>query len=326
MIFPEYRGRRLRKSETLRRLVRETHLSKDDLVLPLFVVSGKERQEIPSMPGINRIGVDNLSGEITEIAQLGIPSVILFGIPDKKDAVGSGAYHDRGVVQEAVRAIKASSREIVVICDLCLCEYTDHGHCGKIVDGEVDNDATLELYAETAVSQARAGADIIAPSGMMDGQVQAIRDALDERGFEQVPIMAYSAKYSSSFYGPFRDAADSAPAYGDRRAYQMDPPNIREALREIQLDIEEGADIIMVKPALSYLDVIFRARMEFQHPIAAYQVSGEYSMICAAAERGWIDREGIVAETLVAIKRAGADIIITYFAREMARTLQERAG
>lgn len=325
MIFPEYRGRRLRKNEGLRKITRETHLSEDDFIYPLFIFAGKGKKEITSMPGIDRIGLDSLSEEIKEVDQLGIPAVILFGIPGKKDAVGSEAYRDNGIVQQAVRKVKAHKKDIVVVCDLCLCEYTDHGHCGKVVDGYVDNDATLELYAETAVSQARAGADIIAPSGMMDGQVQAIRQALDERGFEQVPIMAYSAKYASAFYGPFREAADSAPSFGDRRSYQMDPPNIREAMREIQLDIEEGADIIMIKPALAYLDVIARARMEFTHPIAAFNVSGEYSLVTAAAEKGWIDRERVVMEMLLAIKRAGTDMIITYFAKEAARMLQKRS-
>ena len=325
MIFPEYRGRRLRKNEGLRKITKETHLSEDDFIYPLFVFAGKGRMEIPSMPGIDRIGLDSLSEEIKEIDHLGIPAVILFGIPVKKDAVGSEAYRDNGIVQQAVRKIKALKKDMVVVCDLCLCEYTDHGHCGKVVNGHVDNDATLELYAETAVSQARAGADIIAPSGMMDGQVQAIRQALDERGFEQVPIMAYSAKYASAFYGPFREAADSVPSFGDRKSYQMDPPNVREAMREIQLDIEEGADIIMIKPALAYLDVIARARMEFTHPIAAYNVSGEYSLVTAAAERGWIDRERVVVEMLLAIKRAGTDMVITYFAKEAARMLQKRS-
>jgi len=325
MIFPEYRGRRLRKNEGLRKITKETHLSEGDFIYPLFVFAGKGRMEIPSMPGIDRIGLDSLSEEIKEIDHLGIPAVILFGIPVKKDAVGSEAYRDNGIVQLAVRKIKALKKDMVVVCDLCLCEYTDHGHCGKVVNGHVDNDATLELYAETAVSQARAGADIIAPSGMMDGQVQAIRQALDERGFEQVPIMAYSAKYASAFYGPFREAADSVPSFGDRKSYQMDPPNVREAMREIQLDIEEGADIIMIKPALAYLDVIARARMEFTHPIAAYNVSGEYSLVTAAAERGWIDRERVVVEMLLAIKRAGTDMVITYFAKEAARMLQKRS-
>ncbi len=322
MIFPEYRARRLRRTPELRSLMQETRLAIKDFIYPLFVFPGKGKQEIPSMPGIYRLGVEDLAGEIKEIDRLGIPAVMLFGLPKFKDAVGSEAYKEKGVIQQAVRAIKAQKSNLAVICDLCLCEYTDHGHCGKLENGELDNDATLEILAEVAVSQARAGADLVAPSGMIDGQVQAIREALDEHGFEGIPIMAYSAKYASAFYGPFRDAAQSAPQSGDRKSYQMNPPNVREAMREIQLDIEEGADIVMVKPALAYLDVIARARMEFNHPIAAYNVSGEYSMIEAAARAGFLERERTVMEVLTAIKRAGADIIISYYAKEMAKLFQ----
>jgi porphobilinogen synthase len=323
MIFPEYRARRLRKTEGLRSLLQETRLSVKDFVYPLFVFPGKGKQEISSMPGIYRLGLEDLAGEIKEIDQRGIPAVILFGLPRVKDAVGSEAFKEKGIIQQAIQAIKAQKSRLTVICDLCLCEYTDHGHCGKMENGELDNDATLEILGEVAVAQARAGADMVAPSGMIDGQVQSIREALDEHGFEGIPIMAYSAKYASAFYGPFRDAAQSAPQFGDRKSYQMDPPNVREALREIQLDIDEGADIVMIKPALAYLDVIARARMEFNHPIAAYNVSGEYSMIEAAARAGFIERERAIMEVLTAIKRAGADIIISYYAKEMAQVLEK---
>jgi porphobilinogen synthase len=317
------RHRRLRRSEGLRRLVAETRLSPSDFVYPLFVVHGAGiREEIASMPGQFRISVDQVRHEADDLRTLGIPAVLLFGIPASKDARGSEAYADDGVVQDAVRAFKASAPELVVITDVCLCEYTDHGHCGVIVDGDVENDQSLELLARSAVSHARAGADVVAPSDMMDGRVLAIREALDDEGFTNTPIMAYSAKYASAFYGPFREAAESAPQFGDRRGYQMDPPNAREALAEIGDDLDEGADIVMVKPALPYLDVIARAREEFDAPLAAYNVSGEYAMLKAAAQNGWIDGERAMLEALTSIKRAGADIIITYHAKEAARLLQ----
>jgi len=320
MPFPIHRPRRLRRSEALRGLVRETRLSASSLVYPLFVCPGsKVKDEIRSMPGNYRWSIDVLIEECREVAGLGIPAVILFGIPEQKDDVGSGAYAADGIVQRAVRAVKQAVPDLLVICDVCLDEYTSHGHCGLIVNGEVDNDGTLALLARTAVTQVQAGADIVAPSDMMDGRVGRIRTELDAAGFTQTPILAYSAKYASGFYGPFREAADSAPKFGDRKSYQMDPANQREALREIALDIEEGADIIMVKPALPYLDIIAAARREFDVPIAAYQVSGEFSMIEAAARNGWIERERIVVETLLAIRRAGADIILTYFAKDVAR-------
>ncbi len=320
MSFPTHRPRRLRRSEALRGLVRETGLSASSLVYPLFVCPGSGvKDEIRSMPGNFRWSTDLLVEECRQVAGLGVPAVILFGIPEHKDDVGSGAYAADGIVQRAVRAVKSALPDLVVICDVCLDEYTSHGHCGLIVNGEVDNDSTLELLARTAVTQVQAGADIVAPSDMMDGRVGRIRAELDASGFTQTPILAYSAKYASGFYGPFREAADSAPKFGDRKSYQMDPANQREALREIALDIEEGADIIMVKPALAYLDVIAAARREFDVPIAAYQVSGEFSMIEAAARNGWIDRERIIMETLVSIRRAGADIILTYFAKDVAR-------
>lgn len=317
------RHRRLRRSEGLRRLVAETRLSAADFVYPLFITHGQGvRDEIPSMPGQYRISLDQIGREAEELRQLGIPAVLLFGLPAVKDAAGSEAYAEGGIVQDAVREFKRSAPDLVVITDVCLCEYTDHGHCGVIENGEVDNDRSLDLLARTAVSHARAGADIVAPSDMMDGDVLAIREALDDAGFESTPIMGYSAKYASAFYGPFREAADSAPQYGDRRGYQMDPPNAREALREIESDIDEGADIIMVKPALAYLDVIARARQEFDAPLAAYNVSGEYAMVQAAARNGWIDGRRAATEMLLAIKRAGADIIITYFAKDAARWLR----
>ena len=320
MPFPIHRPRRLRRSEALRGLVRETRLSASSLVYPLFVCPGsKVKDEIRSMPGNYRWSIDVLIEECREVAGLGIPAVILFGIPEQKDDVGSGAYAADGIVQRAVRAVKQAVPDLLVICDVCLDEYTSHGHCGLIVNGEVDNDGTLALLARTAVTQVQAGADIVAPSDMMDGRVGRIRTELDAAGFTQTPILAYSAKYASGFYGPFREAADSAPKFGDRKSYQMDPANQREALRELALDIEEGADIIMVKPALPYLDIIAAARREFDVPIAAYQVSGEFSMIEAAARNGWIERECIVVETLLAIRRAGADIILTYFAKDVAR-------
>jgi len=314
--------RRLRRNEALRALGRETKVEVGDLIYPLFVVEGKKaKQEISSMPGLYRLSKDLLPGEVEEIARLGIPAIILFGIPQKKDEVGSSAYHPNGVVQEAIRAIKKTAPELLVITDVCLCEYTSHGHCGVVVDGYVDNDKTLELLARTALSHAEAGADMVAPSDMMDGRVKAIRQTLDGKGFRDIPILAYAAKYASAFYGPFREAAESAPQFGDRRSYQMDPPNWREALREIEQDIAEGADIVMVKPALPYLDVIRKVRDTFNHPLAAYSVSGEYAMVKAAAQQGWLDERAIVLEMLTAVKRAGADIIITYYAKEAARWL-----
>ena len=324
MFYPAYRPRRLRRNENLRRMIRETKLSVDDLVYPLFATTGKGvKKPIHSMPGNYQMSVENVVKEVKATRDLGIPGVLLFGIPDQKDERGSGAYGRDGIIQRATREIKDKVPDILVIADLCLCEYTSHGHCGMIKGGDVDNDATLDVLAETAVSQARAGADIVAPSAMMDGQVQAIREALDEEGFEHIPIMAYSAKYASCFYGPFRDAAESAPKFGDRRAYQMDPPNGDEAMREIALDVEEGADIIMVKPALAYLDIIRRAREEYELPLAAYNVSGEFAMIQAAAKMGWMDGERAMMEVLTAIKRAGADIIFIYFAQDAAKVLQK---
>lgn len=323
MAFPIHRPRRLRRTESLRGLVRETTLSLRSLVFPMFVCPGvRVKDEIGAMPGNYRWSIDLLVEECKAVYGLGIPAVILFGIPEKKDEVGSGAYDPQGIVQKAVRALKKSVPELLVVCDVCLDEYTDHGHCGLIKNGEVDNDATLELLAKTALSQAEAGADIVAPSDMMDGRVGRLRTALDGHDFENVPILAYSAKYASAFYGPFREAAGSAPRFGDRKSYQMDPANQREALREIAMDIEEGADIIMVKPALPYLDVLALARRELDVPLAAYQVSGEFSMIAAAAANGWIDRDPVMMESLLAIKRAGADLILTYFAKDVARILR----
>lgn len=323
--FPQVRLRRLRRTEAMRSLVRETAVNVGDFILPLFVIDGKRiKQEVPSMPGVFQISVDRLPAEAEEIANLGIPGVILFGIPDEKDELGSAGYAPKGIIQKAVRAIKKATPDLLVITDVCLCEYTSHGHCGVIVDGEVDNDKTLELLARMAVSHAGAGADIVAPSDMMDGRIQAIRKCLDESGFDRIPILSYAAKYASGFYGPFREAAQSAPQFGDRRSYQMDPPNSREALREIEQDVAEGADMIMVKPALAYLDVIREARSTFRHPLAAYNVSGEYAMVKAAAQRGWIDERRVTLEILTAIKRAGADIIITYHAKEAAAWLGGR--
>jgi porphobilinogen synthase len=322
MPFPIHRPRRLRRTEALRAFIRETRLTARSLVFPLFVCPGtKVKNEIKSMPGNYRWSVDLLVDECRAAYDLGIPAVILFGIPETKDEVGSGAYNPEGIVQRAVRALKQAVPGLLVICDLCLCEYTSHGHCGAVKNGEIDNDSTLDLLAKTALAQARAGADMVAPSDMMDGRVGRIRAALDAQSFTQIPIMAYSAKYASGFYGPFREAADSTPQFGDRRSHQMDPANQREALREIALDIEEGADIIMVKPALPYLDIIALARRRFEVPIAAYQVSGEFSLIEAAARMGWIDRERIILESLTSIRRAGADIILTYFAKDAARLL-----
>ncbi|MGA1870446.1 MAG: porphobilinogen synthase [bacterium] len=324
MYYPLYRPRRLRANENLRRMVRQTRLSVDQLVYPLFVVHGTSiKKEIPSMPGNYHFSPDMLVEEIEEIKSLGIPAVLLFGIPAIKDHEASEAHDSAGIVQQAVETIKNEVPDITVITDVCLCEYTDHGHCGVIKDGQVENDKTLRLLAKTALSHAKAGADMVAPSDMMDGRVKEIRQVLDHKGFSRIPIMSYAAKYASAFYGPFRDAADSAPQFGDRRSYQMDSGNSLEALRECELDIEEGADIIMVKPALSYLDIICRVRDQFDYPLAAYSVSGEYSMIKAAAQQGWIDERRIMMETLISIKRAGADIIITYFAKEAAKVLSK---
>jgi len=320
--FPELRLRRLRRTEALRALVRESHVEVGDLVYPLFVVEGsKVKEEITSMPGIFHYSVDLLPKEVEEIAKLGLPAVLLFGIPEDKDEVGSAAYAPEGITQRAIRTIKKSVPELIVMTDVCLCEYTSHGHCGIIVNGYVDNDKTLELLARTAVSQAEAGADMVAPSDMMDGRVRAIRQSLDKNGFQLIPIVSYAAKYASAFYEPFREAAQSTPQFGDRRSHQMDPPNWREALREVEQDIAEGADMVMVKPALAYLDVIRKVRDSFHHPLAAYNVSGEFTMVKAAAQLGWLDEKRIVLEILTAIKRAGADIIITYHAKEAARWL-----
>lgn len=316
------RPRRLRRTPTIRALVRETTLSPDDFVYPLFVCEGEGvRREIGSMPGVFNLSIDELIKEVEGARGVGIRSVILFGVPDEKDAVGTQAYSEDGITQQAIRAIKREVKDILVIADNCLCEYTEHGHCGVIEAGEVLNDPTLELLARTAVTQAEAGADIIAPSNMMDGFVVAIRAALDESGFEHIPIMSYAVKYASGFYGPFREAAQSAPQFGDRRGYQMDPANSREAMREAELDYQQGADMLMVKPALPYLDIIRAVRERFDLPIAAYQVSGEYAMIKAAGRLGWIEEERVALEALTSIKRAGADIILTYFARELANRL-----
>ncbi len=325
MQFPRYRARRLREHEGLRRLVQETTLTPSDFILPLFVVPGQGvRQEITSLPGQCHLSVDQAAEDARIAADEGILAVLLFGIPEHKDAVGSGAYDDTGIIQQAVRAIKQAAPALLVVTDVCLCEYTDHGHCG-VVDGEhIINDLTLDLLRQTALSHVEAGADIVAPSDMMDGRVGAIRAGLDDKGYQQIPVMAYAAKYASSFYGPFRDAVASTPQFGDRRSYQMDPANVREALREVRLDIEEGADIVMVKPALPYLDVIYRVRQMTDLPLAAYNVSGEFAMLKAAAQRGWLDEEGAILEALIGIKRAGADIIITYFARQAIRLLQKR--
>ncbi len=323
MHFPEYRGRRLRRTETLRRMVREVRLGIDDLIMPFFVRHGKNiREPLPSMPGQFRFSPDALTKELRNVVDLTIPAVILFGLPKKKDARGSEAYAKDGIVQQAIERIKDAYPDLVVVTDVCLCEYTDHGHCGIVRGDTVDNDPTLDLLAKTAVSHAHAGADIVAPSDMMDGRVAAIREGLDESGFENVPILAYSAKYASGFYGPFRDAAESAPAFGDRRSYQMDPANTDEALREVAMDVEEGADMVMVKPALPYLDVIWRVRNAFDLPLVAYNVSGEYAMLKAAAANGWINGEQCMMEALTAIKRAGADLIISYHAMEAASLIR----
>ncbi len=324
MSYPIARLRRLRRNENIRRLVRETHISTADFIYPMFAIYGDNvRNPIVSMPGTFQLSIDNLVADVKEVVDLDIPAIILFGIPETKDDVGSSAYAADGIMQRAVQTVKSAYPDLLVITDVCLCEYTDHGHCGPVENGHVVNDKTIDLIGITAVSHARAGADMVAPSGMMDGQVSAIRAALDSEGFQDIPIMAYSAKYASAFYGPFRDAAESAPKYGDRRAYQMDPPNTDEALREVSLDIQEGADIIMVKPALPYLDIIRRVKDEFQCPIAAYNVSGEYSMVKAAAQMGWIDEKRVALESLTSIKRAGADMILTYFAKDAAVWLKE---
>src|SRR5512139_3709396 len=321
-MFPYQRPRRLRKGETIRRMVRETSLSPDDFIYPLFVTFGKNiRKEIKSMPGCFQESVDMVVKHAKEVYSLGIPAIILFGIPEHKDEIGSGAYDPHGVVQKAIRAIKNKVPELYVITDVCMCEYTSHGHCGIVKDGDVQNDPTLELLAKEAVSHAEAGADMVAPSDMMDNRVEAIRLALDGEGFPEIPIMSYAAKYASAFYGPFREAAESTPQFGDRRTYQMDPANRREALKEVALDVEEGADIIMVKPALSYLDIISQVKQEFELPVAAYNVSGEFSMVKAAAQLGWIDGDRVMMEILTSIRRAGADMILTYHAKEAAKLL-----
>lgn len=322
MPFPLHRPRRLRRTEALRSLVRETKLTRDDFVLPLFVCSGTNvRREVSSMPGVFNLSVDETAAEVSRAFDMGVRSVIVFGLPESKDETASGAYAEDGIVQRALRAIKKSTPDVIAMADTCLCEYTSHGHCGVVRDNDVVNDESLKLLAKTALSQAEAGADVVAPSAMMDGQVAAIREALDNSGFEHTPVMAYAVKYASGFYGPFREAADSAPAFGDRRAYQMDPPNAREAMREAQLDYEEGADILMVKPATVYLDVLRMVRERFDCPVAAYHVSGEYALIKAAAQKGWIDEQRVMLETLTSIKRAGADIILTYYAREAIKAL-----
>jgi porphobilinogen synthase len=323
-MFPNHRPRRLRSHPQLRRMVRENQVTTSDLIYPLFAVPGDSfSQEVKSMPGVYQLSIDKIVEEAKEVYQLGIPAIILFGIPDSKDIDATGAWHDCGIVQKATSAVKAAVPDLIVVVDTCLCEYTSHGHCGYLqtgdLSGRVLNDPTLELLKKTAVSQAQAGADIIAPSGMMDGFVQAIREGLDDAGFTDTPILSYAAKYASAYYGPFRDAADSAPQFGDRRTYQMDPGNGREALKEIDLDIAEGADMLMVKPALSYMDIIWRVKEACDLPVAAYNVSGEYSMIKAAALNGWVDEERIVMETMTSFKRAGADLILTYHAKDIAR-------
>lgn len=331
MSFPIVRHRRLRRTAGIRSMVRETVLTVNDLIAPIFVTYGTNvREEIPSMPGVYHLSMEQLDAEIDEIVSLNIPAVLLFGVPETKDAVGSSAYAEDGIVQQATRHIKKRYPELVVVADTCLCQFTDHGHCGMVhveercgeLHGEVDNDASLELLVKTAVSQAEAGADIIAPSNMMDGFVQAIRAGLDEAGYSHIAIMSYSVKYASAFYGPFREAAHSAPQFGDRKTYQMDPANAQEALREAESDVLEGADMLMVKPALAYMDIIRTLKDQFDLPLVAYNVSGEYSMVKAAALNGWIDEKGIVLETLVGMKRAGADLIITYFAKDAARWLK----
>lgn len=321
-MFPLHRPRRLRRTDVIRRMVRETSLSPDDFIYPVFVTFGKGiKREVSSMPGCFQESIDEITKTAKDVYSLGIPAVILFGVPEHKDEAGSGAYDDDGIVQRAIREIKDKVPELYVITDVCLCEYTSCGHCGIVEKGDVVNDRTLDLLAMEAVSHARAGADMVAPSDMMDGRVKAIRTALDDEGFEYIPIMSYAAKYASAFYGPFREAAESTPQFGDRRSYQMDPANRREAIREVALDIEEGADIVMVKPALSYLDIISDIRYNFDVPVAAYNVSGEYSLIKAASRLGWVDEERIMMEVLTSIKRAGADVILTYFAKEAVKLL-----
>ncbi len=318
------RHRRLRRSDSMRALVRETHLKPEDFIYPIFVIEGEnKRNPVQSMPGVEQVSLDLLSGEMQELVDLGIQSVIVFGVPAEKDAVGSQAYHDHGIVQKAIRQIKEQFPHLVVIADTCLCQYTDHGHCGIIEEGKVLNDPTLDLLARTAVSQAKAGADIIAPSNMMDGFVAAIRHGLDEAGFEDIPVMSYAVKYASAFYGPFRDAAHSSPQFGDRKTYQMDPANRLEALREAESDVAEGADFLIVKPALSYLDIMRDVKNNFNLPVVAYNVSGEYSMIKAAAQNGWVNEKEIVLEKLTSMKRAGADLIITYHAKDAVRWLKD---
>jgi len=325
MLFPDYRPRRMRQSRAFRRMIRETRLSVDDLILPIFAIGGKnQKNPIPSMPGQFQLSIDNVVKLAQTTHELNIPAIILFGLPDKKDPLGTGAYAKNGIVQQAVKAVKDSHPDLAVITDVCLCQYTDHGHCGVVEGNTVDNDASLDLIARTALSHCRAGADMVAPSDMMDGRVAEIRNLLDENNFSRIPIMSYAAKYCSAYYGPFREAADSAPQFGDRRTYQMDPANAIEAIREATMDIEEGADIIMVKPALAYLDVINRIREEIDLPVAAYNVSGEYAMIKAAQQMGWLDGKKVMMETLTAIKRAGADMILTYFAIETAGLLMEK--
>ena len=324
MSFPTHRPRRLRRNEALRSLARETRLTTDNLIYPMFVCPGtKVRQEVSSMPGVYQQSVDQIVEEAREVESLGIPGTILFGLPETKDPRGVSSLHAQGVVQRAIEAIRKAKLKLLVITDVCLCEYTDHGHCGVIENGEVANDATLEILAQQALSHARAGADIVAPSDMMDGRVAAIRKMLDEHKFENIAILSYAAKYCSGFYGPFREAAQSAPQFGDRRSYQMDPANAREALKEVKTDLEEGADMVMVKPALAYLDVIRRVRDQFDVPVAAYNVSGEYSMVKAAAQNGWVDEKRVVLEILTGIQRAGADILLTYHAKDVARWLKQ---
>ena len=323
MSFPITRMRRMRASETTRRMIRENHLRVDDLIMPLFVCPGEGvKNEISSMPGNHQTSVDVTIEICKEIVDLGIPAVILFGIPDSKDDQGTEAYHDHGIIQRAIYAIKENVPDLYVITDVCLCEYTDHGHCGVIVDNDVHNDETVELLVKESLSHVRAGADMVAPSDMMDGRIGAIRSALDTNGFDHIPVMAYAAKYCSAFYGPFREAAESAPQFGDRRSYQMDPANSNEAMREVALDLDEGADIVMVKPALPYLDIIYRVKSEFEVPVAAYNVSGEFAMVKAASANGWLDEKRVRDELLLSIKRAGADLILTYFARDIARIMK----
>jgi porphobilinogen synthase len=323
MFFPEYRARRLRRNDTMRRMVRETFLRTDDLIYPMFSAFGKDiKKEIVSMPGIYQQSIEHIVAEAKEVYDLGIPAVILFGIPEEKDALGQDAYSDTGIIQETIKAIKTEVPKLLVITDVCLCEYTDHGHCGVIKDGDVDNDETLGLLAAEALSHARAGADIVAPSDMMDGRVAAIRELLDANEFSHIPVMSYAVKYASAYYGPFRDAAESTPQFGDRRSYQMDPANRIEAFREAELDIQECADFLMVKPALAYLDILRDLKERYNLPLVAYNVSGEYSMIKAAAEKDWIDGDRVMMETLVGMKRAGADLIITYHAKEAAKLLK----